>query len=173
MRRVEAVLPRVFRIRSMMALALMVWCAGAGCMLVSYARAEMTDAAASSYPADQMMAGASSSMGAHGCCKAKHRSGSISQTQSASTASLIDPEQSLLIAPSTPTQSDAMNCCPLTSGSMVVTSRSRSGDDNNSVSPQADPLVLNPSSAGSAPPAYPLRLPNQSQIYLHVCVFLI
>ncbi|HEX7723101.1 MAG TPA: hypothetical protein VF397_13140 [Pyrinomonadaceae bacterium] len=171
MRPVRAVLTKVFRIRSMMALALIVWCAGAGCMLVSYARASMAESAGPSDSVDHMMAGMSSSMDAHACCKAKHRSASGIQTQPASTAS-THVEPTLLTFPSAPTQSGAMNCCPLTSGSMVVASRSQS-NDRATVSEATSSSSLLVISSDPPPVAVPLRLPNRAHSYLLDCAFLI
>jgi len=106
---------RLFNLQSLIAIALIVWCAGAGCMLVSYARTSMTEANGPSDSVDQMMAGMSSSMDAHACCKAKHRSAGSIKKQPESTANTYF-EPALLAFPSTPTQSGAMSCCPLTSG---------------------------------------------------------
>jgi hypothetical protein len=65
-----------------------------------------------------------------------------------------------------------MNCCPLTSGTLVVTGRQRISD--------ADTTVLRSINADSfldgfiaTTVAIPLRLPNQNQTYLRGCVFLI
>ncbi|HXI61141.1 MAG TPA: hypothetical protein VNF70_00465, partial [Pyrinomonadaceae bacterium] len=91
--------------RSMMALALIFWCAGAGCMIVSYARASMTEAGGPSNSADQMMTGMSSSMDAHACCKAQHRSKARRQLRAESPAGSKPPAADLLALPATPTQS--------------------------------------------------------------------
>lgn len=172
MRPVRAVLTKVFRIRSMMALALIFWCAGAGCMLVSYAQASMTDVADSPHSADQMMTGVSSSMGAHACCQAKHRSASGNQTQPASSASSAYAEQILLTIPTAPTQSGAMSCCPLTSGSIVVASRSQS-NDRETVSEATSSSSLLVISSDPPPLSVPLRLPDRAHSYLLDCAFLI
>jgi hypothetical protein len=172
MRPVRAVLRKVLRIRSMTALALIFWCAGAGCMLVSYARASMTDAVDSSQSAVQMLAGASSAMDAHACCKAKHRSASGNQTQPASSASSAYAEQILLSIPTAPTQSGAMSCCPLTSGSMVVASRSQS-NDRAIVSEATSSSSLLVISSDPPPLSVPLRLPDRAHSYLLDCAFLI
>ena len=139
-------------------------------MIVSYARAAATDSVSTSDGMDRAMAGASSSMDAHACCKAKHRSGN--GTQQASKESSAYAEQSLLTIPSAPTQSGAMNCCPLTSGSMVVASRSQS-NDQATVSHAARSSSLLLVSSDPPPLAVPLRLPNRSHSYLLDCAFLI
>src|SRR5260221_11135938 len=73
-RRVKVNAKRFSNLQSVIAITLIVWCAGAGCMLVSYARTSMAESAGPSDSVDHMMAGMSSSMDAHACCKAKHRS---------------------------------------------------------------------------------------------------
>ena len=154
------------KLRSAIAFALMVWSVGAGCMIVSYARAAANHTASMSM--NQAM-GVSSSMDAHACCKAKHRSGN--GTQQASKESSAYSEQYLLSIPSAPTQSGVMNCCPLTSGSMVVGARSQS-NDRATVSHEASSSLL---LVNSNPPplAVPLRLPDRAHSYLLGCAFLI
>jgi hypothetical protein len=65
-----------------------------------------------------------------------------------------------------------MSCCPLTSGSMVVTSRSQS-NDNATVLQQSDSSSQLFAESRPSPVAVPLRLPNQAQSYLLDCAFLI
>jgi len=162
---------RLFNFQSVIAIALIVWCAGAGCMLVSYARVSMAEAPGPSGSVDQMMAGMSSSMDAHACCKAKHRSAGRIQTHPASTASTY-VEPTLVTFPSMPTQSGAMSCCPLTSGSMVLASRSQS-NDRATVSEAISSSSLLIISSDPPPLAVPLRLPNRAHSYLLDCAFLI
>jgi len=158
-------LKTVLTLRSLLALALMLWCAGTGCMMVSYARAAANAPDASAI-AGHMMAG-SMAMDAHACCKAKHRSVKAHREPATESAEL-----NLLTIPSTLPQSGVMNCCPLTSGSIVVASRSQSDDR---------PIVLQQSvlpsrlltSSDSPPVAVPLRLPNRADSYLLDCAFLI
>jgi hypothetical protein len=159
--------------RSVMALALIFWCAGAGCMIVSYARASMTEAGGPSNSVDQVMAGMSSSMdAAHACCKAQHRSKNRSQLRAESPASSEFLAANLLALPSTPTQSGAMSCCPLTSGSIVVGSRSQSDDHANALDEAGSSSLLLIKS-NPPPLAVPLRLPNRANAYLLDCAFLI
>ena len=163
---------RFFKLRPIIALALIFWCAGAGCMLVSFAQTSMADVAGSPHSADQMMTGVSSSMDAHACCKAKHRSASGNPTQPASSASSAYAEQNLLSIPTAPTQSGAMSCCPLTSGSMVVASRSQS-NDRATVSEATNSSSLLVISSDPPPLSVPLRLPDRAHSYLLDCAFLI
>jgi len=157
--------------RSMMALALIFWCAGAGCMIVSYARASMSEAGGPSNSVEQMMAGMSSSMDAHACCKAQHRSRERRQLRAESPVSPELLAANLLAFPS-PTQSGAMSCCPLTSGSIVVGSRSQS-DDHANILAEAGSSSLLIIKSNPPPLAVPLRLPNRANAYLLDCAFLI
>lgn len=156
-------------LRSVLAFGLMFWCAGTGCMIVSYARAAAFDFADVASVMDQAMAGAMS-MDAHACCKAK-RPGTKGH-HARSESKLSPPEWNLLTTPSTPSQTDVMNCCPLTSGSIVASSRSQSNDRaTETQTPDASSLLLIQSDP--APLAIPLRLPNRAHSYLLDCAFLI
>src|ERR1043165_3959454 len=83
-RRVIASFKRLLTLRSAIAFALMFWCAGAGCMMVSYARASMPDMDAPEQSAKQSMD--MSSMDAHACCKARHKSLTKAHSQKRSVA---------------------------------------------------------------------------------------
>ena len=155
-----------------MAFALIFWCAGAGCMIVSYARASMTESSDPSDSAGQMMAGMSSAMDGHACCKAKHRSAERPHSRAAVPPNPDLLTSSLLTLPSAPTQSGAMDCCPLTSGSIVVGSRSQS-NNHAAVLHELSSSSLLPVSSNPPPLAVPLRLPNRAHSYLLDCAFLI
>jgi hypothetical protein len=146
-----------------LAIALMFWCAGTGCMMVSYARAEMSDMDSSAQPAEQPMAHMSTAMDAHACCKAKHKSAKRTKP----THRSIDTEFTV-----PPIQTGAMSCCPLTSGSLVVASRSQSNDRGSALI-ETDSSSLNLSNSDHTPVAVPLRLPNRAESYLLDCAFLI
>jgi hypothetical protein len=142
-------------------------------MMVSYARAAAADSSGANDVLDlfaQAMAG-SMSTDAHACCKAKRPSTNIhhGRAESRSTSSV---ELNLLMPPSSPSQTGAMNCCPLTSGSIVVSSRSQS-NDNATVFQQTDSSSLLLIKSDPAPLAVPLRLPNRAHSYLLDCAFLI
>lgn len=165
------------RFRSTVAFAMMLWCAGAGCMLVTYAHGVAISGAnlAASHSNKQKLSDASASMGAHACCKARHSSSKA--TAGASTAqtgshleSFADVQQVGL--PEAP-GSDATSCCPLTSGSFVVASGSQSNDDSAARADQRGSLSLTLTNSQPAPRFYPLRLPDQNQTYLRGCAFLI
>jgi len=145
-----------------LAIALMFWCAGAGCMMVSYAKGAMSEMESMDAPA---MAHMSGSMDAHGCCKAKRKGAKRS-------ASAESPKEFTQFTLPEPVQSNAMNCCPLTSGSIVVASRSTSNDEAPALSP-TDSSTFKPLISYQKPLAVPLRLPNRAQSYLLDCAFLI
>jgi hypothetical protein len=66
-----------------------------------------------------------------------------------------------------------MSCCPLTSGTFLVSARQGPRKVTSTVAADnAHPLtVANDFQAASR--AYPLRLPDQAQTHLRCCVFLI
>jgi hypothetical protein len=159
---------KIVSIRSVLAFVLMFWCAGTGCMMVSYARAaatELNDAMVM----DHAMAG-SMSMDTHACCKARRPSAKGHQVRAESKSE--SAKLNLLTLPSTPAPTGAMNCCPLTTGSIIVSSRSQSNDRATVLhhADSASPLLI---PTAPAPLAVPLRLPNRAQSYLLDCAFLI
>jgi len=149
-----------------LAIAMMFWCAGAGCMMVSYAKGAMSDMdspAASDAPAMHHMSGA---MDAHGCCKAKRRGAKRSNSAESTAGEFTE------FTIPVPVQGNSMNCCPLTSGSIVVASRSASNDEAPALSQtQSSDFRLLPSER--KPVVAPLRLPNRAGSYLLDCAFLI
>ena len=157
--------------RRAIAIALALWCAGAGCMIVSYAHDASMSGPGNPAPhssGHSLSSAASASMGTHACCKARH-----SSRQSAKSQSESSPDVEQIALPESPAPYGVMSCCPLTSGSILVASRSQSYNDNAFVSAQADSRALEVTNSQPAPLAIPLRLPNQNQTYLRVCVFLI
>lgn len=150
-----------------LAIALMFWCAGAGCMMVSYAKGAMRNLDSSEVADMSSMAHMSGSMDAHACCKAKRKNARRSQAASQLTSSEFEqftvPE---------PAQSAAMSCCPLTSGSIVIASRSNSNDDAP-ISSHTDLASFKLLSSNQRSVAVPLRLPNRAESYLLDCAFLI
>jgi len=150
-----------------LAIALMFWCAGAGCMMVSYAQGAMREMDSSEAMDMSSMTHMSGAMDAHACCKAKHKNAKRSQAVSQSKFS----EFKEFTVPA-PVQSAAMSCCPLTSGSIVVASRSN-GNDDASVSSNTDSSAFKLFSSNQKTVAPPLRLPNRAHSYLLDCAFLI
>ena len=148
-----------------LAIALMLWFAGTGCLIVSYAQASTTSRAGAEASES---ADASAGMASHKSCHAEQQRNNRQAADTKSAAAGVDR-----ISFPAPSRSDAMNCCPLTSKSIVAASRVQGLDDHKSA-PAADAANdLKLSSAFSAPLDVPLRLPNQHHLYLRGCVFLI
>ena len=160
--------PRKFtsRIRPVIAVALMLWCAGTGCVLVRSAQATGVGAGDSAL-ADSMNAG---EMGAsqHAACHAK-------QAQKGAKASRSRPKLTKAFEQGNtqrPGRSDAMSCCPLVNGLFVTSSRNQSKDDAGIIAIN-DSALLALTNSSRAPLVVPLRLPNQHHLYLRGCAFLI
>jgi hypothetical protein len=156
----------VSRLRSTLATALIIWCAGAGCMMVSYARGEAMRAETSKTSSPAGWGQASGSAGAHDCCKARH----ASERRAALSRQTVTTNFEEL--GEVPNSSDTMSCCPLTSGTFVISSRQTVSNENALANHDAGvhPVVVNMPARFHA---RPLRLPNQDQTYLRDCVFLI
>ncbi len=173
MRAVEPNRKIISRLRSALAVALVLWCAGAGCMIVSYAHGTAMSAANTAGVSSGSTASGetSGSMGTHDCCKARHASEHrlASSTKHVSSSDLSANFEGLAELPNS---SNAMNCCPLTSGAFVVNGRQRISNDDASESSGVKAVSILTSFAAT-PFAMPLRLPNQKQTYLRGCVFLI
>lgn len=148
-----------------LAIGLMFWCAGAGCMMVSYAKGAMSDMDSAAAGDAHAMAHMAASMDAHACCKAKRKGAK-------QKASAEPPGEFTQFTIPEPVQSNAMNCCPLTSGSIVIASRSTSNDEAPALS-QRDSSAFDPLPSYERPLAIPLRLPNRADSYLLDCAFLI
>ena len=162
------------RFHSALAFALTLWCAGAGCMIVSYAHgASLSGADPSGAASEKPWNDVAATMGNHSCCKARHSSSKRNGHATANhrTESFNGFQQ--VTIPDSPSRSGANNCCPLTSGSFVTTSRAQSNDDNVSPTDQDNSFSLVLTNSLTAPRAFPLRLRDQNQTYLRGCVFLI
>ena len=164
--------PSIKRMRSVLAVGLMLWCAGAGCAIVSYAHAAEMNRGETVSLVKPNFSGASASVMAHACCKARHSSKRDAGARHPISRSERFTGFQQVSLPAAPSPSGAMSCCPLTSGSFVVASRSQSKADASALT-QKDSLSLAIRDAPTAPQAGPLRLPNQEQTYLRCCVFLI
>src|SRR5512141_3183679 len=90
-------LKRTLTLRGLVAIALMVWCAGAGCMMVSYARGAMRAEDAAAPTAGQTIAASSGAMDSHACCKAKHKA--LERTRIARKSANIESNEFTLIPP--------------------------------------------------------------------------
>ncbi len=149
-----------------LAIALMLWFAGAGCLVVSYAQLSPV---ASAGAETSESAEASAGMASHKSCHAAQQRDNQQAANTKSGPAVVDQ-----ISFPGPSRSDAMNCCPLTGRSIVAASRVRVTDDHKSA-PAADAANDRESSSASspAPLVVPLRLPNQHHLYLRGCAFLI
>jgi hypothetical protein len=161
------------KLRSIISLALMLWCAGAGCMVVSYAQGgAMTGPATPDIGSRGASWGlASGSMGTHDCCKARHKSERRIRSSRSEQASSSATEGTELAK--VPAQTNAMSCCPLTSGTFVIASRQRVSNEDAPLPKGLDAISIVPGSRSAAPPSYARHLPSQSQTHLRLCVFLI
>ena len=145
-----------------LAIVLMFWCAGAGCMMVSYARGGAEEATVA-----DSASGASDEMAAMPAChahKQKTRTANKSKTTTADAVGLIN-----LPAPS---RSGAMSCCPLTIGSIAAASRPQTDNPAPALGHTVSQLP-NLIHSTPAPIAVPLRLPKRAHSYLLDCAFLI
>lgn len=160
--------------RSAIALALMLWCAGVGCMLVSYAHGAAMSGAnlAGSHSNKQKLSDASASIGAHACCKARHSSSKRTAGERESHLQSSRSFQQVALA-EVPDSSGTTSCCPLMSGSFVTASRAESNDGNASTTDQGDSFSLTRINSQTRPRVFPSRLLDQDQTYLRGCVFLI
>jgi hypothetical protein len=161
-------------LRSAITLGLVLWCAGAGCMIVSVAHGACMSTADTAKTSFSGAAGgqASGSMGAHACCKARHASERRVDSSMPDHTESLQSLMNLEGVAEVPSSSDAMSCCPLTSGTIVATVRQRVSHDDTSVWRGLDAATY-VASAASMTPVTPLRVANQNQTYLRGCAFLI
>ncbi len=162
----------ISKLRSALAFLLTLWCAGAGCMIVSYARAAATSNAdlSASQSRRQAFGQAPSSMGSHACCKVRHSSSRRNAGSTISQNESLPVFQQVALAEE---PSGATSCCPLTSGSFVIQSRSQSDDDKVLASRQSYSLSFALTNSQTQFRAIPLRLLSQDRAYLTGCAFLI
>jgi len=155
------------------AVALMLWCAGAGCALVSYAHgaAMGNEEMASAQTDSSAWSGLTASAGVHSCCKARHSSQHAPATARPQAANAAEPTE--VAVPESSNPANALSCCPLTSGAFVVTARRTVKDDRSSAAANNREAAFLVADVHSTAHAIPLRLPNQNQTYLRHCSFLI
>jgi hypothetical protein len=163
------------RARSALAFALMLWCAGAGCMIVAYAHGGVMSGMSASKVGGGGWDDVSASIGTHSCCKARHSSERRVAQPISDRASSAEPAakfETITLA-EVPQSSDAMSCCPLTGGTFVVASRQRISNQDASEPKGIDSITVLPGSQVAASRSYALDLPFQSQTHVRLCVFLI
>ena len=163
------------KLRSALAFGLVVWCAGAGCILISYAHGAAVSSTDSTR-SEKNWGSITASAGSHECCKARHlsskRNERVGPTHTEPTAQFSAGFEQVAL-PDSPAPAGAMSCCPLTSGSFVTASRVQSNDSNLSVIARTISLPPALANSESAPLDHSLHLPNLNQTYLRDCVFLI
>jgi hypothetical protein len=121
-----------------------------------------TPATSSSKQTDMAMTG-------HACCKARHRA----LANKPSAGSDLDDNATTVTLPEDPSPDGANSCCPLTSGSFVIVSRSQTNDDNSIALAEEGLHEARLAVPLSAHRPFPQRLPNHEHTYLTCCVFLI
>lgn len=159
------------KMRSALAFALVFWCAGTGCVLVSYANSTAIGGTGSSPAQTEEPA----SSGANNSCHARHGSQKQevpAQTRTNTTSEMTTGFEQIAL-PENRDPLGSMSCCPLAVGTFVVASRPHANDSNTAKLIPNEPFSLSLTNIHAAPRAYPLRLPNQDQTYLRCCVFLI
>lgn len=158
----------ISRLRSALALGLMLWCAGTGCLahgmaMSSGASAPDSKSTKTRFTQSEM------AMNGHACCKARHRS--LRNEPAAKSDS--DSNSETIVPPEDSSSDEANSCCPLTSGSFVVASRSQTTDSNSSASAATGLPEHNFVLQFSAIRTILLRLPSHEQTYLTCCALLI
>ena len=156
----------VSRLRPAIAVALMLWCAGTGCVVVSYAHAAAMTAAEPK-TAESVME-STEIKASHHDCHAAHLQKNLKPALSKFAAGDAI-EQIGLPAPAS---SSSMSCCPLASGSIATASRAQTNVDAGVITTDSS-HDFSFTNSHSAPLDVPLRLPNKAQTYLRGCVFLI
>jgi hypothetical protein len=159
----------ISKVRSTLAFVLVFWCAGAGCMVVSYARG--ASMRASTLSSGNQSSEGSRSIGAHRCCQAR-KSGSKDTTFQTDSIAGALPELNEALLPAAPIDSGVTSCCPLTSGSFISASGTVSTKEKPAGANQLESFLLGTMRL-AALPVLTRRLPDQNQTYLRSCAFLI
>jgi hypothetical protein len=161
--------PSMIRVlRPSLAVMLMLWCAGTGCLLVSYAHAAGAGDDISNTVMMHLGAGVEGRAGtAHTCCKARHSARhKISGTRPDNLFN--GPALSDALPPA-----NSMSCCPLTSGAFLTSAPARTGNKNtgaiklNDLPPSINGITRVPS------PVFKPAFQDQSHSHARNCVFLI
>ena len=148
-----------------MAVALMLWCAGTGCVLMRSAQAANLSGGDSAL-ANSMNAGVMGASQHAACHSTQARKTGKARSRSQLTKAV---EQRNIPKPG---RSDAMSCCPLSNGLFVTSSRGQMQDDAVVIATD-DSTALALTNSSRAPLDVPLRLLNQHHLYLRGCAFLI
>src|SRR5437773_7909365 len=151
-----------------MAFFLVLWCAGTGCLAHGIAMVGAAPAL-SNTPATSSAKQTGMAMTGHACCKARHRALAHKTTPTSDA----DDSDTTVALPEDSTPDGANSCCPLTSGSFVVASRSQATDNDNPVLTERGyhEESLTVPLSGRCPS--PQCLLNHERTYLTCCAFLI
>jgi hypothetical protein len=155
-----------------LALAVVFWMAGAGCLLgceqmVSAAAATEVTSSASASTIVASGSACASMHSSHDCCAKRdnHSTGKASAKVTAKTAS--DKPESIEALPV------SMLDCPLAVTATAALSKAGSDQASAALPDSNERTVLANSPEQTNAFARPLRLPNRGHTYLHCCVFLI
>lgn len=155
-------------LRRVLAFALMLWCAGTGCLVNGMATRGGVEPAASTDSSNGNSGRQTPTTRGHACCKARHRG-----LRNDSTKKLNGDGVSSFKLPAESDPARMSNCCPLTSGSFVTVSRSQPNDHQSSV---LTPTTAQPPSRRAAfftEHEILWRLPHHKHTYLSCCALLI
>ncbi len=163
-------------VRVVLAMALSLWVAGAGCMMgcgnmmAAGAHSSTANEALHSYGHSTIVVSgdACASAKSHDCCakrKSEVRSPPKSQPRQTATTgtTLVNSDE----------PSSDMEGCPLAVGKAAVVTKSANADVRGSKAAAPESFSANTYPEQAVPFTTPLRLPNRGHTYLRCCVFLI
>ena len=170
-------------VRVVLALAVALWMAGAGCLLgcesMVSAVAESEHHSTATAPIIVASGEACASMQSHDCCaKRGAKSASKAAPRLATSENTAKPATDIatangIVAAESGVSSSPMMDCPLAVNATAVLSKPRQDQSSTALpSESATPSVSNAIEQSIAF-ARPLRLPNRGHTYLRCCVFLI
>lgn len=159
------------KLRSALALALILWCAGTGCILVSYANSTAIGGTGSSPAQIEDLASSNSNSSCHAQHASQKQNDPTQKGTNATSEKSTGSEQITL--PENRDPFGSMSCCPLAVGKFVVASRAHSDEANTATPALGELSSLSLKDFDLAPHVYPPRLPDQDRTYLRCCVFLI
>ena len=162
-------------VRVVLAVAVALWMAGAGCMLgcENMVTAEASNNATSSENLTIVAAGdACASAHSHDCCAKSGKHGSKSKKIGGGNAAR-QRSDAALISGFANRHSGMMENCPLAVNATAAISKAKPDESSSAYAlSRATPTIPN-TLEQTFPLATPPRLPNRGHTYLHCCVFLI
>jgi hypothetical protein len=160
------------RFRSTLAFAMVLWCAGTGCLMMSYARGQDRVEGSNSAREARNWETIEAAAGSHACCKARRSS----SRQNGNTAREFGPEISAfagIVLTKLPAPAGAASCCPLTSGSFLTSAHAQL-NDSNLLTRSSNLGFLRPlANSRSTLSDHTIHLSILNRTYLRDCVFLI